>query len=102
MGPHPGWLAAQLLDRNKSMIDESKLNDYSGPIAAALFAAFPELRSHARIDPNERVDPGSLMIEFPRPAGAAAEGLWISTHDNEITVGFDQRRGAKSMKRRQN
>lgn len=60
------------------------LHDLSRSFAKALFAALPKLREHARA--NE----GVLRIELePAPARPTC-GFWISTDDNEVTVGFGE------------
>lgn len=62
--------------------DLAGLDAFAQSFAAALFAAAPELRAHAR------AQDGALEIGLaPGPARTDA-GFWISTVDQEVTVGF--------------
>lgn len=58
------------------------LDDFARSFADALFAAVPDLRDHAR------AEKGVLLIDLkPGPTRPDCE-FWISTDDEEITVGF--------------
>jgi hypothetical protein len=58
------------------------LDDFSRSFAVPLFAAVPDLREHAR------AENGVLLVEL-QPGRARPDcTFWISTDDEEITVGF--------------
>ena len=58
------------------------MDDFARSFAAALFEAAPELQQYAR------ADHGLLLIDLsPGPARSDCE-FWVSTDDEEITVGF--------------
>lgn len=64
------------------------LNDFASAFAQALFEAFPWLRDHARLHEVEGVQPGSLVVEFDPPPPRKDCTFWITTDQDEITVGF--------------
>ena len=59
------------------------LNEYSVDFARALFAEHPWLQAHARI-----VEENALSIEFCPPHVPKECPLWISTEDEEVSIGF--------------
>jgi hypothetical protein len=66
-----------------------ELNSFSQRFLQVLRSRLPELAAAARIDTSEAVAPGTLLIELDPPSKNAEVGLWISTNDEEVTVGFD-------------
>jgi hypothetical protein len=72
------------------MLDVSRLNDHSRTFAQKLFREFPDWLCHARYDPYEEFEPEALLVEVPRPAGDGRNGLFITTSEWEIAVGFGE------------
>jgi hypothetical protein len=72
------------------MIDVSRLNDHSRAFAQLLFREFPEWLCHARYDPFEDFEKEALLVEVPRPVGDGCYGLFITTSEWEIAVGFGE------------
>lgn len=56
--------------------------DYSDYILKGLLKYFPEFKDYIRYETDV------LIIEYPSPNHKVI--FWISTQDNEITIGFDQ------------
>ena len=70
-------------------MDDSRLDEFSQRFAAALFGAFPKWRQYAALD-NSGGNACAMHVAVPPRADAPGEAsLWISTEDEEITVGFD-------------
>jgi hypothetical protein len=67
------------------MLDENALGPLAREFAAALFKEFPAWREHAR---NEKLEGATLVVEVPSPSDPAGNSLWISTDNDEISVGF--------------
>ncbi len=72
------------------MIDVSRLNDHSRLFAQQLFREFPEWLCHARYDPYEDFEKEALLVEVPRPVGDGRHGLFITTSEWEVAVGFGE------------
>lgn len=72
------------------MLDVSRLNDHSRSFAQRLFREFPAWLRHARFDPYEEFEREALLVEVPRPAGDGRHGLFITTSEWEIAVGFGE------------
>ena len=72
------------------MLDVSRLNDHSRSFAQQLFREFPDWLPHARFDPYEEFEKEALLVEVPRPAGDGRNGLFITTSEWEIAVGFGE------------
>lgn len=72
------------------MIDLDKLNDHSRQFAQLLFARWPEWMQHARFDPYEDFEKEALLVEVPRPVDGSSHGLYITTSEWEISVGFGE------------
>ncbi len=72
------------------MLDVSRLNDHSRAFAQELFREFPDWLCHARYDPYEEFEREALLVEVPRPAGDGRNGLFITTSEWEIAVGFGE------------
>jgi hypothetical protein len=72
------------------MIDVSRLNDHSRLFAQQLFREFPDWLCHARFDPYEDFEKEALLVEVPRPVGDGQHGLFITTSEWEIAVGFGE------------
>ena len=70
------------------MIDVSKLNDHSKQFAVLLFREYPQWLAHARFDPYEEFEREALLVEVPRPIDGSLHGLFITTSEWEISVGF--------------
>jgi len=72
------------------MLDVSRLNDHSRSFAQQLFREFPDWLRHARFDPYEEFEKEALLVEVPRPVGNGRNGLFITTSEWEIAVGFGE------------
>lgn len=72
------------------MLDVSKLNDHSREFAQRLFREFPDWIRHARFDPYEEFEKEALLVEVPRPAADGRNGLFITTSEWEVAVGFGE------------
>jgi len=72
------------------MIDLERLNDHSRQFATQLFRRWPEWLQHARFDPYEDFEKEALLIEVPRPVDGSRHGLFITTSEWEISVGFGE------------
>ncbi len=71
-----------------SGILDSKLDAYSRIAVAIILARFPEWEPFAT--PSPRPDGAGNVVDFnvPCPSPAAESGLWVSTADEELSVGF--------------
>ncbi|GAA0182125.1 hypothetical protein SH2C18_45580 [Clostridium sediminicola] len=65
-----------------------ELNEYSVDFSKILYSAFPTFEKYQEIKEYEGYDKAYLLIEVPSPHNKDND-LWISTHNEEITVGFD-------------
>jgi hypothetical protein len=67
---------------------ESGLDAYSKVAAPLILARFPEWEPFAKLSP--RADGAGNTVDFnvPCPSPAAEYGLWVSTADEELSVGF--------------
>ena len=72
------------------MIDLERLNDHSRQFANRLFRLWPEWVKYARFDPYEDFEKEALLIEVPRPVDGSRNGLFITTSEWEISVGFGE------------
>jgi hypothetical protein len=72
------------------MIDLERLNDHSRQFATQLFRRWPEWLQHARFDPYEDFEKEALLVEVPRPVDGSRHGLFITTSEWEISVGFGE------------
>ena len=72
------------------MIDLERLNDHSRQFATQLFRRWPEWLQYARFDPYEDFEKEALLIEVPRPVDGSEHGLFITTSEWEISVGFGE------------
>jgi len=72
------------------MIDLERLNDHSRQFATQLFKRWPEWIQYARFDPYEDFEKEALLIEVPRPADGSRHGLFITTSEWEISVGYGE------------
>jgi hypothetical protein len=72
------------------MIDLERLNDHSRQFARLLFAQWPEWIQYARFDPYEDFEKEALLVEVPRPVDGSSHGLYITTSEWEISVGFGE------------
>ena len=70
-----------------------KLNPFSRSFFVELSRLFPDLASKAVNDDNEKVTPGSLLVEFTPNASRPDSVFYISTDNEEVTVGFDRYHG---------
>ncbi|MBL8796028.1 MAG: hypothetical protein JNM56_19155 [Planctomycetia bacterium] len=64
------------------------MDAYSRIAVPMILGRFPEWEPFARLD--SRADGAGNTVDFniPCPSGAAESGLWISTADEEFSVGF--------------
>lgn len=72
------------------MIDLARLNDHSRQFAKLLFARWPEWIRYARFDPYEDFEKEALLVEVPRPVDGSSHGLYITTSEWEISVGYGE------------
>ncbi len=72
------------------MIDLTRLNDHSRHFGTMLFRQWPEWIRHARFDPYEDFEKEALLVEVPRPVDGSRHGLFITTSEWEISVGFGE------------
>ena len=72
------------------MLDVSRLNDHSRTFAQRLFREFPDWLRHARFDPYEEFEKEALLVEVPRPVGDGRNGLFVTTSEWEVSVGFGE------------
>jgi len=72
------------------MLDVSRLNDHSRVFAQHLFREFPDWLRYARFDPYEEFEKEALLVEVPRPAVDGKNGLFITTSEWEVSVGFGE------------
>ena len=59
------------------------LDSYSEFAVGIILRRFPEWESYAKTSRE-----GAAKFEIPCPSPAVESGLWISTANNELTVGF--------------
>ena len=72
------------------MIDLERLNDHSRQFANRLFRLWPEWVKYARFDPYEDFEKEALLVEIPRPTDGSRNGLFLTTSEWEISVGFGE------------
>src|SRR5690242_5134920 len=67
---------------------EEDLEAYSRVAVPIILARFPQWGPLARLSP--RTDGAGSVVEFniPCPSPAVEHGLWVSTTDEELSVGF--------------
>jgi len=70
------------------MIDLDRLNAHSRLFANMMFRKWPEWFQHARFDPYEDFEKEALLVEVPRPVDGSSHGLYITTSEWEISIGF--------------
>ena len=72
------------------MIDLERLNAHSRLFANLLFRQWPQWFRHARFDPYEDFEKEALLVEVPRPVDGSSHGLFITTSEWEISIGFGE------------
>jgi len=72
------------------MIDLQKLNDHSRQFGNRLFRQWPQWVQYSRFDPYEDFEKEALLVEVPRPVDGSSHGLFITTSEWEISVGFGE------------
>ncbi len=72
------------------MIDLECLNAHSRLFANLVFRQWPEWFQHARFDPYEDFEKEALLVEVPRPVDGSSHGLFITTSEWEISIGFGE------------
>ncbi|MCP4293285.1 MAG: hypothetical protein GY780_15785 [bacterium] len=72
------------------MIDLQQLNAHSKLFAELLFRQWPEWGKYAKFDPYEDFEKEALLVEVPRPVDGSSHGLFITTSEWEISVGFGE------------
>ncbi len=70
------------------MLDLERLNAHSRLFADQLFRRWPQWFRHARFDPYEDFEKEALLVEVPRPVDGSTHGLFITTSEWEISIGF--------------
>ncbi|MCB1181872.1 hypothetical protein KDM41_00410 [bacterium] len=72
------------------MLDLQNLNDHSRQFAMRLFRRWPEWHRLSRFDPYEEFEKEALLVEVPRPRDGSSHGLFITTSEWEISIGFGE------------
>jgi hypothetical protein len=72
------------------MLDLTQLNDHSREFAHRLFREFPDWIQYARYDPYEEFEKEALLVEVPRASDGSGHGLFITTSEWEVAVGFGE------------
>ena len=72
------------------MIDLDQLNAHSRLFADLLFRQYPQWLQHARFDPYEDFEKEALLVEIPSPVDGSSNGLFITTSEWEISIGFGE------------
>ncbi len=72
------------------MLDLARLNDHSRQFATRLFRVWPQWHRYSRFDPNEDFEKEALLVEVPRPVDGSSHGLFITTSEWEISIGFGE------------
>lgn len=72
------------------MLDLIRLNDHSRELATRLFRVWPQWYRWASYDPHEDFEKEALLVEVPRPVDGSQHGLYITTSEWEISVGFGE------------
>ena len=72
------------------MIDLERLNAHSRLFADLVFRQWPQWFRYARFDPYEDFEKEALLIEVPRPFDGSSHGLYITTSEWEISIGFGE------------
>ncbi len=72
------------------MLDLVRLNDHSRQFATRLFRAWPDWYRHSRYDPYEDFEKEALLVEVPRPCDSVGHGLFVTTSEWEIAIGFGE------------
>jgi len=70
------------------MINLERLNAHSRLFADLLFRQYPQWVKYARFDPYEDFEKEALLVEVPCPADGSSHGLFITTSEWEISIGF--------------
>ncbi len=67
---------------------ESDMDDYSRLAVPLILARFPEWEPFAKL--SLRTDGAGCVVDFnvPCPSPSVEHGLWVSTADEELSVGF--------------
>jgi hypothetical protein len=64
------------------------LDAYSRIAVPIILARFPDWKSFARLSPSPDGAGSTVDFNIPCPSPAAEYGLWVSTADEELSVGF--------------
>ena len=72
------------------MLDLQNLNDHSRQFAVRLFRQWPEWHRLSRFDPYEEFEKEALLVEVPRPTDGSSHGLFITTSEWEISIGYGE------------
>ncbi len=72
------------------MLDLTLLNDHSRQFATRLFRVWPQWYRWASFDPHEDFEKEALLVEVPRPVDDSRHGLFITTSEWEISIGFGE------------
>ncbi len=66
----------------------TELDDYSRVVLPLIMARFPEWELLATYSPRPDGAGSVVELNVPCPSPAAESGLWVSTADEELSVGF--------------
>jgi hypothetical protein len=75
-------------DDRMAWLGESELDDYSRLAVPLILARFPEWEPFAKLKPRSDGMGSAMEFNIPCPSPGAAYGLWVSTADEELSVGF--------------
>jgi hypothetical protein len=67
---------------------EAHLDAYSRIAVSMILARFPDWESFAKLSPRPDGAGSAVDFNIPCPSLAAEYGLWLSTADEELSVGF--------------
>src|SRR5262245_19377874 len=69
-------------------LPEADLDAYSRVAVPMILARFPEWKLLAKLSPRPDGAGSTVVFNIPCPSPAAEDGLWVSTADEELSVGF--------------
>jgi hypothetical protein len=67
---------------------KSELDDYSRFAVSIILARFPQWEAFATLTPQPDGLGSIVAFNVPCPSPAVEQGLWVSTADEELSVGF--------------
>ncbi len=69
-------------------LQDCDLDAYSRLAVPMILARFPDWEAFAKVEPRPDGAGGVAEFNIPCPSSAAEHGLWVSTADEELSVGF--------------